>query len=91
MEKLWERLFMAVVIIAVAAVLFVAGSAIMAPHTVQQYYVSHPSNGNSLPGYCVMASINWDFDNVVFCSDDITKVTGEVDKLNQTLHQAAAR
>lgn len=87
MENAWERLLMSLVVILVGAILFVAGSAIMAPHTVQQYYASHPNGNGQVPGFCVMASINWENDDVVFCSDDITKVITEVDRLNQTLHE----
>ena len=80
-EFIWKY-FLVLGVLAVAGVL---GVALFSPHTVQQYYVGHPSQV-STPGYCVMASINWDSDNTVFCTDDITKATDEATKLNLSLH-----
>jgi hypothetical protein len=57
----------------ILVVLGVGATAIFAPHTVQQYYVGRSSSNNVL-GYCVIKSIEWDQDESVFCSDDISKV-----------------
>lgn len=64
--------------------LIVIGSAIFASHTVQQYYIGHPGS-SSLRGYCVMASINWDRDDAVFCSDEISRVIEMAAQMNAAL------
>lgn len=70
------------VLVAVAIGITTLGIFIFAPHTVQQYYVG---SATSSRGYCVMASINWDQDEVVFCSDEIAKTIEAANRLNKMI------
>ena len=79
-----EALWHAVGICTVIATGLLAWTILSAPRTVAQYYVGHSQSSNGSAS-CVMASIDWDQDPAVFCSDDVNKVIEAMQKMNAAL------
>ena len=75
-DDAWQTLGYAAVIV---VGLFILASA-SARHTVDSYYL-----GRTNTGYCVYASVDFDTDDAVFCSDDIGKAVIVADGANHTL------
>jgi hypothetical protein len=77
-----EDLLKLLIVVVVILFLGMLAAWICAPHTVQSYYLDRQISGT---GSCVVASIDWDSDSVVFCSDDINKVMDALTRANASL------
>lgn len=83
----WEDSWLLLLILAAAAALGLGGVAITADHSIQYYFLDKGIDGNP----CVMAYRNWTSNDKVFCSDDISRVTDTLNKLNAGLRSGTER
>jgi hypothetical protein len=71
------------ILLPIGFVLWLLVSLVGTDHRVQQYYMSRGFAGTS----CVSASVNWDQDETVFCSDDKERVLEFMSKANEALRR----
>ena len=79
-ESVWDNLWMALLYVAVSVVASLLLIGAVADHSVRGYYIGPGSNAT-----CVVASINWDTDVAVFCSDDVQKALAVMKEANAAL------
>lgn len=80
----------AVGVMAAILLLVTIGFLIFSSHGVRRYYVGNPSE-HGAKGICVMAEVNWDQDDVVYCTDDMDKAIAAMTRLNFLLEIAPGR
>ncbi len=80
-DDTWGLLLIAVIV----TVCILALTALTANHDIRFYYVGHESCTNSI---CIKASRNWISDDAVFCSDDVSKITEALKKMNEDLRSS---